>query len=416
LHELVKIRTSLIAGAAILCAGHARAEVALVDKDGWSVSTDGRVNGFYSYETGDYQPTGGTPGKGGIISTPFQAAPDDAAKTRFTTSRVHTGFVGSILGLTVKKQISADLKVTGHMAIWWPIETDQYRGYSSMVPDPRESYVKIEGPWGGLQAGRALGLHDRGGTMTDFLYANGYSIGGPCNAILQGPLCGNIGYGYQFPGFTAGIDYNTPVVAGFQLTAGIYDPVKIGYGGNELTRTPVPRVEAEANYTFETSTAKLALYVNGMWQKAGNDVAGVPIVVNAYGVAYGGRLELGSFKLGAGGNRDKGTGDFIALVGPVPLDNAGVLRTGDGYFGQAMYTVGDVDICAGAGVTRALETVDDVLSENSLIKTRLGMNLGINYHLGPVVMNTQVFRAQHEYWRGEHQNMTFVHAGMTFVW
>ena len=198
-----------------------------------------------------------------------------------------------------------------------------------MVPDPRESYVKIEGPWGGLQAGRALGLHDRGATMTDFLYANGYSIGGPCNAILQGPLCGNIGYGYQFPGFTAGINYNTPVFAGFQVTAGIYDPVKIGYGGNEFTRLlgSSYRGGGELQPRHERSS-RCALYVNGMWQKAGNDVAGVPTFVNAYGVAYGGRLEVGGLKLGAGGNRDKGTGDFIALVGPVPLDNAGRASNG----------------------------------------------------------------------------------------
>ena len=27
-----------------------------------------------------------------------------------------------------------------------------------MIPDPRESYAKLEGPWGGLLAGRALSL------------------------------------------------------------------------------------------------------------------------------------------------------------------------------------------------------------------------------------------------------------------
>ena len=93
-----KLGASLLAGATLAYASSGRAEVLLTEKDGWSVATDGRVNGFYSYEVGDVQPTGGTPGRGGVVSTPFQAAPDDAAKTTFTTSRVHTGFVGSILG------------------------------------------------------------------------------------------------------------------------------------------------------------------------------------------------------------------------------------------------------------------------------------------------------------------------------
>ena len=94
----------------------------------------------------------------------------------------------------------------------------------------------------------------------------------------------------------------------------------------------------------------------------------------------------------------------------------GELRTGDGYFGKRCTRSATSTSAAGAGITRALETVNDILSKNSLIETRLGMNLGLNYHLGPAVLNAQVFRAKHDYWRGEHQNMTFVHAGMTFVW
>lgn len=402
--------------AAFLQSVPAEAEIILAEKDGWSVSTNGRANGFYSYEFGDYQPKGGTPGSGGIVSSPFQAAPDDAAETKFSVSRVHTGFVGSIFGLTVKKQISPTLQALAHMELWWPIETDQFRGYSSMKPDPRESYVRLEGTWGAIQAGRALGLHDRGATITDFLYANGYSIGGPCNAILEGPLCGNIGYGYQFPGYNASIAYSTPKLGGFQLTVGAFDPAKVGYGGTELLRLPVPRVESEATFDLGGPGYKVAAYVNGMWQQAGSDIKGVPKTVHAYGVGYGGRLEVHGFKLGVGGNFDRGGGDFSALVGPVPIDAAGQLRQTDGYFGQAMYSIGRVDVAAGAGITRILETADDVASEKSVIKTRLGMNVTINYHLEPVVFNAQLYRAKHDYWRGEQQNLTFIHTGMTFVW
>lgn len=402
--------------AATFVSAKARAEIVLVEKDGWSVSTNGRANGFYSYEFGDYEPTGGTPGEGGIVSTPFQAAPDDAEKTKFSVSRVHSGFVGSIFGLTVKKQINPTLRALAHLELWWPIETDQFRGYSSMVPDPRESYVRLEGSWGALQAGRALGLHDRGATLTDFFYANGYSIGGPCNAILQGPLCGNIGYGYQFPGYNASINYSTPKLGGLQLTVGVYDPSKVGYGGSELLRLPVPRVESEATFDTAGSGYQFSAYVNGMWQEAGGDVMGEPKMVHAYGVGYGARVEVSGFKLGIGGNYDIGGGDFSALVGPVPIDSASKLRRTDGYFGQAMYSIGPVDLAAGAGITRIMETKEDILSEKSVIKTRLGMNLTFNYHIEPVVFNAQLFRAKHDYWRGEHQNLTFIHTGMTFVW
>jgi hypothetical protein len=55
---------------------------------------------------------------GGTVSSPFQAAPDDAAQTKFSVSRVHTGFVGSIFGLTVKKQINPSLFALAHMELW----------------------------------------------------------------------------------------------------------------------------------------------------------------------------------------------------------------------------------------------------------------------------------------------------------
>jgi len=406
---------ALVYVAASVIATSASADIIVHDKDGWKVTFDGRANGFYSYQTGDVKPTGGTPGMGGIVGVPFQAAPDENG-TSFTVSRVHGGYVGSIFGFKVQKQITENLLATGRMAIWWPIETDQFRGYSSMVPDPRESYVKLEGPWGGLLAGRTLGLHDRGGTQIDFLYANGYSIGSPCNAIQQGPLCGHIGYGYQFPGFNSGIVYNTPAVAGLQLSVGIYDPARVGFGTPELTRLPAPRVESELNYDLTTSALKLAVFVNGMWQRAGGDVAGVAKTVDAMGVSYGGRVELGGFKIGAAGNLDKGGGELSGLVDRVPIDQAGELRLVAGWLVQAMFSPGPLDFAAGAGATVIRETVDDVIRENSVIQQRLGLNATINYHLGPVVFNAQYFRAKHTYWRGEQQTMNYLHTGMTFVW
>lgn len=159
-----------------------------------------------------------------------------------------------------------------------------------------------------------------------------------------------------------------------------------------------------------------------MWQQAGDDVAGEdgvarPKKVQAWGVGYGGRLEVGKiFKVGVGGDKDAGGGDFAALADFIPLDLAGELRHTDGYFGQVMVSPGPVDVAAGAGITRILETVADVKSQKSPIKTRLGMNLTFNYHLDAVVLSAQVYHARHAFWRGEKQNLSFVHTGMTFAW
>ncbi len=397
----------------------AKAEIEFFNKDGWSISTNGRTNGFYSYEWGDKTPQGGTPNSMGshdLVATPFEAAADNADDKKFSVSRVHGGFVGTIFGFTVHKQISPTLSASAHTELWWAIETNQFRNYSSMQVDPRVGYVMLEGSWGAIKAGRDLGLHNRGATITDFLYANGYSIGGPCNATQQGPLCGNIGYGYQFPGFNASVAYITPKLQGFQITVGAFDPTRIGKP-LELRRLPYPRIEGEATFEKNFGGVSLALYGNGMWQQASDDVGDKPKTVQAWGVGYGGRLEVGKiFKLGVGGDKDAGGGDFAALADFIPLDGAGELRHTDGYFAQAMVSPGPIDVSAGAGVTRILETAEDVRTEKSPIKTRLGMNVSVNYHTDPVVISAQVFHARHAFWRGEKQNLSFVHTGLTFVW
>ena len=264
----------LALGLVVVMAGAsaARAEIAVYENDTWKLSFDGRTAAFYSYEWGDAQPhfsletiqqNGGTPPAmaGNLVWSSFTDTSDQRSRNvlqtgvangevcSFTTSRVHSGFVGNLLGFTARKKLSQDSAI-GRISLWWPVETDRYRGYSSMSPDPRESYAKLEGPWGGLLAGRSLALHDRGGTLIDFFYVDGNAVGSPCSANGQGPLCGFIGYGYQFPGFNAGI-LNTPLAGGFQLTAGIYDPAVIGQSTATLDILPYPRVESEATYTYK---------------------------------------------------------------------------------------------------------------------------------------------------------------------
>ena len=167
----------------------------------------------------------------------------------------------------------------------------------------------------------------------------------------------------------------------------------------------------------------LTLYVNGMWQRASGFVpdpvtsANVQKTVDAHGVSFGGRLQIGGFKIGAGGNYDIGGGDLSGLVGPVPIDDQGNLRRVTGYMGQAMYSVAGVDLSAGAGVTMVQETASDVADQNSVIKSRLGEQVSINYHVDAnVVLNAQYFYAQHIFWRGQIQELADVHAGLTLTW
>ena len=438
----------MIGGLALLMLGAttAKAEITAYKDDTWSISFDGRSNAFYSFEWGDAYPhwtpaqiaafNGNPPMVHSIIGAGFTALPNqdpamcmngglaNGSPCTFTTSRVHTGFVGNDFGFTVRKKISDALKVTGRMSLWWPIETDQYRGWSSFYPDPRESYLKLEGKWGGLLAGRALGLHDRGGTAIDFLYANGHSVGNPCAATGQGPLCGFIGYGYQFPSFNAAFVYNTPLDGnGVQLSVGAYDPARVGHQLVVLENTPYPRIEAEATATYRSDKVFFTLFVNGMWQQAGGFIpdmltgAPVPITRQTLGVSGGGRLEVGGFKLGAVANWDRGGGERVGLADDIPVDNYGNLRTVKGGMAIAMYSFGIVDLSAGAGLTRVEQTNFDAMNSDDVIKNRLGIAGTFVYHLdSSIACSVQYFHAEHEYWLGQIQRLNFVNAGMDFIW
>lgn len=431
--------------AAIGTASTARADIMVYENDTWKLSFDGRTSAFYSYEWGDAQPhfsletiqaNGGVPPAmtGNLVWTSFTdtsnqdrgmclaAGVANGEVCSFTTSRVHSGFVGNFFGFTARKKIKEDLTATGRISLWWPVETDRYRGYSSMSPDPRESYAKLEGPWGGLLAGRALGLHDRGGTLIDFLYVDGNAVGSPCSANGQGPLCGFIGYGYQFPGFNSALVYNTPLAGGFQLSAGIYDPAVIGQSTAVLDILPYPRVESEATFTYKSSSLFVTVFLNGMWQQASgfvtNDTGMMGKVTrNAVGASYGARVEAGPFKIGAVGNYDVGGGDTSGLVGSVPIDDIGTLRKVTGYMSQAMLSLGPVDLAAGAGITLPQQTDNDVAHQNSVIKERFGVSGALGYHVSPSwIFVGQFFHAEHIFWRGQVQLVNFVHTGMNFVW
>jgi hypothetical protein len=444
-HSIPEAMPRVVAGLALVMvtATTARAEVVAYSNDTWTISFDGRANAYYSYEWGDSslhwtaaQLANNPPIIKATIWNGFQNQSDqdptmcmsngiaNGQVCTFSTSRIHTGFVGNDFGFTIKKKISEALRVTGRMSLWWPIETDQYRGWSSMAPDPRESYFKLEGRWGGLLAGRALGLHDRGGTSIDFLYADGHSVGNPCNATGQGPLCGFIGYGYQFPSFNAGFVYNTPLEGnGLQVSIGAYDPARIGHQLVLLQNTPYPRVEGEATVVYKSNSVFFTLFANGMWQRAGGfpppDASGNTVFVNrdALGGSAGGRLEVAGFKMGAVANYDKGGGELVGLADSIPVDNNGNLRTVTGAFGVVMYTLGLVDASFGAGLTHVQQTDYDISNHDNVIKDRLGLAGTVVYHVdSTITWSAQYFRAEHTSWAGQVQNLNFVHTGMDFIW
>jgi hypothetical protein len=400
--------------------GAARADVLLVKTDVWELSTNGRVNGFLSYAAGDGYPLGMNnvlPGAG------FESFQTDQ-KNQISAMRLRSGFVGSLLGFTMKRSIAQDTTLRAHFELWSIIENPRIKA-STNYPDVREVYMKMEGPWGGLLVGRALALFSRGAIQLDFNLNHANGLGFPCNADGIGPTCGHVGFGVIFAGYNPQITYNTPSLGGFQLTVGLFDPVSLP---GKYERTPYPRLEGEV--TFDRPVGEvgdLHLFVNGLWQDLEQQgmpsmPAFVPRKTSSRGVGYGGWLRVLKLHVGFAAHYGYGLGIWNTLENtPQVADRTNTFRRFDGYYGAAGVTAGKVDLNVGVGVSRVYATPADaedvVTSRASPVKYQRGESLGAYIHAAEsLVVALEYFRADIAWYLGERQGVNFFNTGLTMTW
>jgi hypothetical protein len=437
----------------------ARAEKVLFKEDRWEVYSDGRVGGFASYLFGDGAPPQSTrvqladgswaplhavkgvswvaPSEDTLLD-PNQPA-SGAAQGDINMMRVRSGFVSNWLGFGVRNQLGPRTKVMAYMQIWAYIESESRQKNRQNPADVRQGYVKVESFWGNLLIGRTRCLFSRGATDIDAMYAHRWGVGFPNPLDSNGPTSGQIGFGVLGSGFSAGMVYTTPTLAGFTLDVGLFEPIQLP--ASAVTRTKYLRPEGELNFEQRFSEKnKLVLFANGAVQKVYRPGACRPnspenpgaCDVTAGGFGYGGRLEIGPVHLGVAGHRGKGLGLNYALESSeASADEFGNLRLTDGYYAQSQVAIGTVDVFAGAGITRVFLTQQDKVTQadprdptgqtqtikNSIIKYQLGINAGAVYHFTPNLhINLDYFRAKAKWYLGEQQTLNAINGGMTFNW
>ena len=418
---------SLAASAALLTPATARAdlpvpgELSLAKVKGWELAFDGRISTFLSVSRGDKQPATTALWQG------IQDYPD--ANGNITDSRLRSGFVSNVFGWTLRKQVRDDTVITGRFAIWGNVSQQRDKTIAPAL-DMREVYLKVEGPWGAVLAGRNMGLFGRGGINLDYDIEHAYGLGHPCLVInlsgLSGPIaaCGHVGHGILFPAFNAQITYNTPQFAGFQFSAGIFDPAAVQE--RSFDRTPYPRVEGELSF-------KVPKYfhaeISGSWQRLGQD-DNLQINVDSLGFAYAAGVTLGPVQFGGAGFTGQGLGIYSALENyPIFSDDKFVLRHQSGYLGMAAVNFGSTKIAGGVGETLISKTANDppgAFSALNFPRTQLGISAGIYQGVfDNLVLGLDVFRATYTFnvaidpnTMAEFtptQTVTFINAGSTLI-
>jgi hypothetical protein len=453
------VRCGLTLAACLSWAGVAAAEVTLVEKDGWTFSADGRINGFASIGWGDDFPEP-TPNPAGVdqpqhtvLGGAGQQTRQANSDNRYFAARFRNGFVGNVLGFSLKRNVTDTTTVKGYIGLWSVIESYRRARRATADIEVREGFMNFDGPWGSLIAGRTLGFFGRISTEINFLYGHNYGLGYPCGDE-RGPTCGHIGTGVMFPGFSPGFLYSTPSLAGLKLHAGLYDPVRLLGAWNRAT---LPR--PEGGLTFEqklSDTMMFKLGVEGVFQQVSKvevtdaDGAGPePLVrklekTSVWGAAAGGRFEAGPFRIGLAAFRGKGLGFYYALQNsPAVFDTTTQeLRSFTGLYGQTALALGDFHVAVGAGRVTADQLQIDV--ENPLISTvkaQTGLSAGVFYRISDsLVLGLDYFRFMTNWWGAansiygtdamgnpavvrqpgvmtpEKQTVSYVNVGATFQW
>ena len=403
----------------------AAAEIPLVTANGWDVTLDGRFNTFLSFSHGTQQPNGVPTWAGGVEDR-------DAGTGTIQMTRVRSGFVQNVFGFSLIKQLSPNVKVTGRLATWVGVSAARSKTDNPSL-DAREAYIKIEGPWGGVLAGRNLSLFERGAILMDYDIHHGSGLGFPCAVrTVSGGACGFAGHGLLFPSFNAGVVYNTPDLFGLQLSVGAYDPAAISERQYEIT--PYPRVEAELAYKLP---GHFRLFADVLWQRVGNNV---PLMdpqgaslgmqrADAVGAAAGASVTVGPLALGGAAYSGSGLGLYVPMENtPLFSDQKGILHKSQGAVGMASLTFGETKIAGGAGVSqlKMTATESEPFSSQVIPKQQLGISAG--FYQG--VSKTLTFAL--EYFRGQYQwydlkpddmspvthprqTVNFVNAGITMI-
>jgi hypothetical protein len=423
--------------AAILVQRPAVAQIVLAKQNDWELSVDGRLNAFVSYAQGDPTPQGVAEWTAGLFEQP------EPNSGNIAVVRVRSGFVQNVFGFNLVKEAAPGYRLGGRFALWVGASNERkpVLGQQPAV-EAREAYLRLEAPWGTIQAGRALGLYGSGGILmdADIVHANG--LGSPCSTrVILGGACGFAGHGVLFPAFNAGFLYNTPSLAGLKVTVALFDPSVNSEKGYEIT--PYPRLEGQISYSLHDT---LKVFVEGMWQRLINtnpvrddmsmpilDASGRPLneIADANGVAAGAQLNVGPLQVGGSFYQGKGLTLIVPIFNTPILTDQNinpVLRGSVGFAGMASLHFGGTKIAGGAGVSQLKLTPYEREPYSNQVppKQQLGISIGLyQTFFKQLTWAVEYFRGQYTWYQYQQtaadpvvtpkQNMNFFNTGLTLV-
>jgi len=336
------LRGLLVGLVALAFSMPASAAVTLFDKDGMSVTTDAFFNTFYVYSSSDKnEEFKDSPILGAAIT-------DDRDQ-----SRVKMGFLPNYIGFNFSKQLD-NMTIGGRSSFWVSIN-DSDDSPTGTAIDVRQFYGTVDGDWGQVLLGKDFGLFCRSNIFLDEILL-GYGTVNDTQKLIDGSgvSFGNIGTGYIYPLPSAQITYRSPVMAGFRLAVGIFDPVHAeDYEGFVAPEESAPQLQGELTYLYSFDKGSVTAWVGFLQQTTEDAGENSNKEVDSEGISYGIQAKYAGLALHASGFDASGVGLTLLANGDVVEDVISDLGEDEidssGYLLQASYTFGPHRLVASYG-------------------------------------------------------------------
>jgi hypothetical protein len=216
--------------------------------NGWKGSFDGMILGF-------------------VVQSFDSDATDEAEGFR-----VQSGFDPTKFGVTITAPEVRGLTASATYQFATAIQSDKSK-LRGVDFETRIAELNMAGGFGTVKLGRSWNIF----SSSSLIHGSGSlpGVGLLCTAPDGNtPTCGQIGVGYTWTAFSAGVQYASPKLGPMTLRAGVFDPIEVPFGGigpsggNPAIETPTPRAEGEWNLSVAASDAVgLDVWASGLYQQ-----------------------------------------------------------------------------------------------------------------------------------------------------
>ncbi len=302
----------------------------------------GFVNGFYSYSQaghGDHTVAGGLADNSGFDSSSIRNGLLPAGLI-FKASTTQNG-----IDLAAEFGVYPGIDSANNGSAFGANGGGSPVGLGTAGVDFRQVFVTAgTKDFGTVKVGRDIGIFGSDAILSD---ATLLSVGATgSNANPANTSLGRIGIGYIYADFMPQITYASPIIAGFQATVGVFQPldeVNFAGGGYSATSTAhdTPMFQGKVTYDYAAGATTARVWLGGVIQPQQGIAATAALTTTAIKNAtvgageVGAKIESGPFGAVGYYYRGRGVGTTALMFDGVAAD--GDLRNSEGFYAQGSY-------------------------------------------------------------------------------